>query len=79
MQPLLTWKNKYSTACVCIVSLSYPPCNAHAPYCYLWPALLYDISQRYLNKGTSYGKKKSYWTQIVRFDILYNFRLKKFP
>ena len=25
-------------ACVCFCSLRYPACNAHAPYCHLWPA-----------------------------------------
>ena len=24
----------------CVCSLSYPACNAHTPYCYLWPARL---------------------------------------
>jgi len=24
--------------CVCVCSLRYPACNAHAPYCHLWPA-----------------------------------------
>ena len=28
---------------VCICSLRYPACNAHAPYCHLWPASLYNI------------------------------------
>ena len=28
---------------VCIGSLGYPACNAHAPYCHVWPATLYDI------------------------------------
>jgi hypothetical protein len=26
--------------CVCVCSLRYPECNAHAPYCHLWPAPL---------------------------------------
>jgi len=30
-------------ACVCVCSLSYPACNAHAPFCHLWPAPLYPI------------------------------------
>ena len=28
---------------VCICNLSYPACNAHAPYCHLWPAPLYNV------------------------------------
>ena len=39
MQPLLQWKgNKYFIFWVCVCSLSYPACNAHVPYCYLWPS-----------------------------------------
>jgi hypothetical protein len=31
--PLLPWKNnKYYTSWVCVCNLSYPACNAHAPY-----------------------------------------------
>jgi hypothetical protein len=33
VQPLLQWKsNKYYIFWVCVCSLSYPACNAHAPY-----------------------------------------------
>jgi hypothetical protein len=28
---------------VCVYSFRYPACNAHAPYCHMWPFLLYDI------------------------------------
>jgi len=38
---LLQWKsNKYYIFWLCICSLRYPSCNAHAPYCHLWPARL---------------------------------------
>jgi len=44
MQPLLQWKrNKYHIFWVCVCSLRYPACNVRAPYCYLWPAPLYNI------------------------------------
>jgi hypothetical protein len=43
--------------CVCFCSLSYPTCNAHAPYCHLWPALLYNIFPHYLINGTIFEKK----------------------
>jgi hypothetical protein len=33
---------------VCVCSLSYLACNAHAPYCHLWPAPLYIVSPHYL-------------------------------
>ena len=35
-----------------IWSLSCAACNAHPPYCYLWPAPHYKIFPRYLTKGT---------------------------
>jgi hypothetical protein len=28
---------------VCICNPRYPACTAHAPYCHLWPAPLYNI------------------------------------
>ena len=42
----------------CICSLSYPACNAHASYCHLWPAPLYNIFPHYLINGTIFEKKK---------------------
>ena len=33
---------------VFICSLRYPACNAHAPYCHLWPDRLYNIFPHYL-------------------------------
>jgi len=40
----------------CICRRSYPACNEHAPYCYLWPARLYNIFPHYLTNGTIFGK-----------------------
>jgi len=40
---------------VCVCSLMYSACNAHAPYCYLWPVRLYDIFPHYLVYGTIFG------------------------
>jgi hypothetical protein len=40
---------------VCVCSLRYPACNAHAPYCNLWPAPLYNIFLPYLIKCTIFG------------------------
>jgi hypothetical protein len=49
MQPLFQWKNnEYYILWVCVCSLSYPACNAHAPYCHLWPVRLDNIFQHYL-------------------------------
>ena len=41
-----------------VCRLRYPACNAHAPYCRLWPAQLYNILPRNLLNGTIFGKKK---------------------
>ena len=45
--------------CVCVCSLSYPACNAHAPYCHLWPPRLYYIFPHYLINGTIFEKKNA--------------------
>jgi hypothetical protein len=37
---------------VCVCSLRYPACNAHAPYCCLWPVRLYNIFSHYFIKST---------------------------
>ena len=58
---LLQWKsNEYYILWVCVCSLSYPTCNAHVPYCHLWPALLYNIFPQSLINGTIF--EKSCWT-----------------
>ena len=40
---------------VCICSVRYLACNAHAPYCHLWPASL-KIFSHYLINGTIFEK-----------------------
>jgi hypothetical protein len=40
---------------VCVFSLRYPACNAHAPYCHLWPVRLYNIFPHYLINGMIFG------------------------
>ena len=37
---------------MCICSLNYPACNTHAPYCHVWPVLLYCVFPHYLTNGT---------------------------
>ena len=54
---------------VCICSLRHTAYNAHAPYCHLWSAPLYNICPHCLINGTILGKK-SYGTQNVCFDFL---------
>jgi hypothetical protein len=44
--------------CVCVYcSPSYTTCNAHAPYCHLWPTPLYNIIPHYLINGANFRKK----------------------
>jgi hypothetical protein len=56
-------------ACVCVCararvcSLSYLARNTRVPYCYLWPAPLYNIFPHYLINGTIF--EKSYWAKSV--------------
>jgi hypothetical protein len=64
--------NEYYILWVCVFSLRYPVRNAHVPYCYLWPAPLYNIFPRYLKKGHDF-RKKSYLTQNVYFYFIYKF------
>ena len=43
VQPLLLRESHEYYIWRVFVSLSYPACNAHAPYCHLWPVRLYTI------------------------------------
>ena len=52
---------------MCVCRLSYTACNAHAPYCHLWPVPLHNIFTNYLTKGEIL--EKMYWTQNVFFFI----------
>jgi hypothetical protein len=80
MWPLLQCENnEYHVTRVCIYSLMYPACNAHAPYCHVWPTVIHNIFPHYLTNGTIFEKKKSYWTQNVCFEFLYNFCPKHLP
>jgi hypothetical protein len=45
----------------------YPACNAHAPYCHLWPARLYKIFQHYLSNVTIFEKKKNDYETYFNF------------
>jgi len=51
MQALLPWKsNKHYTFLDRAGSLRYPACEAHAPYCHLWPVWLYNIFPHYTER-----------------------------
>jgi len=52
-----------------VCSRNYPACNAHAPFCHLWPAPLYSIFS-ILSKKRARFKKKSYWTQNACLFVL---------
>jgi hypothetical protein len=70
MQPFLQWKSsKYYIFRVCVCSLKYPACNAHAPYCHLWPIRLYNIFPCYLINGTVFEKKYIYIENKIRILI----------
>jgi hypothetical protein len=57
MQPLLQLEsNKFYMLSVFACSLGYLACNAHAPYCHVWPTPLCGIFPRYLVNGIK--KKK---------------------
>ena len=44
---------------VCICSLRCPACNAHAPYCHLRPAPLYNIFNHIFTQTAQFSKKKN--------------------
>ena len=67
---------------VCICSLSYPACSAHAPYCCLWPAPLCSIFSHFLINGMIFKKhslstKCEFWLSIQHFsEIIFHCRKK---
>ena len=46
-----------ASACKTSISLRHPACNAHAPYCHLWPAELYNIFSTLSHKRHDFRKK----------------------
>jgi uncharacterized membrane protein len=46
--------NGYCTTCVCVCSLRYPACNAHAPYSHLCSSQLYYIFPHLSHKGQDF-------------------------
>jgi hypothetical protein len=69
-------KARSITCFECVCSLTYPACNAHAPYLHLWPARIYNIFPRYLINGTIFRKRVI--EHKMCFDFPWNFRLKVF-
>jgi len=50
---------------VCVCTLRYLACNAHAPYCRLWLAGLYHIFTLYLINRTIFEKRKLFERKCV--------------
>jgi hypothetical protein len=58
VQPLLHWKSiNIIIFLVCVCSVRYLACNAHALYCRLWSVWLYYIFPHYLINGMILKKK----------------------
>jgi hypothetical protein len=60
---------------VCFCNLRYPACNAHAPYCHLWPARLYNIfhitSQKHDFRKKLLKTKHVFWYPLQIFSETY--------
>ena len=54
-------EKQYVILWVCICSLRYPACKAHAPYCHPWPARHFSIFPHYLINGTVFANS---WLNI---------------
>jgi len=50
--------------CCC---LRHPACNAHAPYCHLWPVRIYNVYPHYLINSTILEKKLLSIKCVFRF------------
>ena len=55
---------KPMSVCVCDCSLRCPACNAHGPYCHLWPDPLHSVFPHFLINDTIL-EKKNYWIRNV--------------
>ena len=58
---------------MCVGTLRYPACNAHVPYCHLWPARLYGILPHYLTNGTIFEKEKK---KSLNIENVFRFSLR---
>jgi hypothetical protein len=62
---------KYYSLCVCVCSLSYPGCKAHAPYSNLW--LHHVFVPDYLVNDNIFGKT------LLNLKCVFRFRLQVLP
>ena len=66
--------SKYDIFWVCACTLRKPACKAHAPYCHLWLAQLYNIFPHCLINGTICERKKKdtdYKMCVLIFSITF--------
>ena len=63
---------------MCICSLRYPSCNAHAPYCHLWSAPLYNTfstcshkRQHFRGGGKLLSTKCVFWLSLKRVSEIF--------
>jgi hypothetical protein len=61
---------------VCVCSLNYLPCNAHAPYCHLLPSPFWILSTFAHKRHNFRGKKKVIEHKTCVTEFFYNFCLK---
>jgi hypothetical protein len=54
---------------MCVCSLRYTACNAHAPYCHLWPARFNNFFPHYLINGTIFEKKLLNTKSVFWFSV----------
>ena len=57
---------------VCVCSLRYPSCYAHAPYCHLWPARFYNIFSTLSHTRHDIRRKclqPDMWVLILRTNL----------
>ena len=65
--------NEYYILRVCVWSLRYPACNAHAPHWHLWPARLYKTYLNYLINRTFFEKQLLNIKCVFWFSLQFNF------
>jgi hypothetical protein len=65
-------KTKYYIFWVCVYSFRYPACNAHAPYCHLWPAPLHNIFPTLSHKRHDFRKKHKMCVLIFSTHFVWN-------
>ena len=72
LQKYLPWKSsKYYIFRYYVCILSYPKCNALAPYCHIGPLLQYCILPTYISIGRIFQKK--FKSLFMRFDFFTRF------